>query len=45
MGSYAKPIEAQELVYCPSFPEEADKSYSLFYNVFSDVIFYPRIPQ
>ena len=40
MGSNAKPMEAQELVYCLSFPEEAEKSYSLLYNVFSDAIFY-----
>ena len=29
--------------YCLSFPEEAEKSYLLFYNVFSDVIFYLRV--
>jgi len=27
------------------FSEEAAKSYALFYNVFSDVIFHPRVVQ
>ena len=36
-------MEVQELVYCLSFPEEVEKSYLLFYNVFSDVIFYLRV--
>ena len=40
---YAKPIVGQELLF--SFPEKAEKSYALFYNVFSDVIFYPRVLQ
>ena len=31
--------------YCLSFPEEVEKSYSLFYNVFLDVILYPCVLQ
>ena len=34
----AKPMEGKN--YYVSFPEEAEESYSLFYNVFSNVIFY-----